>query len=275
VKNLQNNKESLHITEYISFSGIKDWDFCPRYYKLTRIDKVYKFDGNMHTAFGSAVHSALETLVSERNNKDRAYAVEVSKNQFLTAFNNDIERLKLDPESKDIKNMYSQADILLGGVLDFMKSRFGNYEVVAIEEELNEGIDSEKYGDIKYKGYIDLVIRTKDGKIHIIDWKTCSWGWPWKKKSDPMTTYQLTYYKNFFAKKYGFDLKKVETCFILLKRTAKKDNIEVVRISSGEKKTENALKLLDTAIYNIDRGNHIKKKTSCHNCDLWKTLCEG
>ena len=229
----------------------------------------------MHTAFGSAVHSALETLVSERNNKDRAYAVEVSKNQFLTAFNNDIERLKLDPESKDIKNMYSQADILLGGVLDFMKSRFGNYEVVAIEEELNEGIDSEKYGDIKYKGYIDLVIRTKDGKIHIIDWKTCSWGWPWKKKSDPMTTYQLTYYKNFFAKKYGFDLKKVETCFILLKRTAKKDNIEVVRISSGEKKTENALKLLDTAIYNIDRGNHIKKKTSCHNCDLWKTLCEG
>ena len=275
MKNLQNNKESLHITEYISFSGIKDWDFCPRYYKLTRIDKVYKFDGNMHTAFGSAVHSALETLVSERNNKDRAYAVEVSKNQFLTAFNNDIERLKLDPESKDIKNMYSQADILLGGVLDFMKSRFGNYEVVAIEEELNEGIDSEKYGDIKYKGYIDLVIRTKDGKIHIIDWKTCSWGWPWKKKSDPMTTYQLTYYKNFFAKKYGFDLKKVETCFILLKRTAKKDNIEVVRISSGEKKTENALKLLDTAIYNIDRGNHIKKKTSCHNCDLWKTLCEG
>ena len=275
MKNLQNNKESLHITEYISFSGIKDWDFCPRYYKLTRIDKVYKFDGNMHTAFGSAVHSALETLVSERNNKDRAYAVEVSKNQFLTAFNNDIERLKLDPESKDIKNMYSQADILLGGVLDFMKSRFGNYEVVAIEEELNEGIDSEKYGDIKYKGYIDLVIRTKDGKIHIIDWKTCSWGWPWKKKSDPMTTYQLTYYKNFFAKKYNFDLKKVETCFILLKRTAKKDNIEVVRISSGEKKTENALKLLDTAIYNIDRGNHIKKKTSCHNCDLWKTLCEG
>ena len=229
----------------------------------------------MHTAFGSAVHSALETLVSERNNKDRAYAVEVSKKQFLTAFNNDIERLKLDPESKDIKNMYSQADILLGGVLDFMKSRFGNYEVIAIEEELNEGIDSEKYGDIKYKGYIDLVIRTKDGKIHIIDWKTCSWGWPWKKKSDPMTTYQLTYYKNFFAKKYNFDLKKVETCFILLKRTAKKDNIEVVRISSGEKKTENALKLLDTAIYNIDRGNHIKKKTSCHNCDLWKTLCEG
>ena len=275
MKNLQNNKESLHITEYISFSGIKDWDFCPRYYKLTRIDKVYKFDGNMHTAFGSAVHSALETLVSERNNKDREYAVDISKKQFLTAFNNDIERLKLDPESKDIKNMYSQADILLGGVLDFMKSRFGNYEVVAIEEELNEGIDSEKYGDIKYKGYIDLVIRTKDGKIHIIDWKTCSWGWPWKKKSDPMTSYQLTYYKNFFAKKYGFDLKKVETCFILLKRTAKKDNIEVVRISSGEKKTENALKLLDTAIYNIDRGNHIKKKTSCHNCDLWKTLCEG
>ena len=275
MKKTQKNKDPLFITEYLSFSGIKDWEFCPHYYKLTRIDKVYKFDGNMHTAFGTAVHSALEYLISERNNQDQQYAVENSKKQFLQSFNADIERLKLDPESKDIKDMMTQADILLGGVLGFMKNRFGNYEVIAIEEELNEGIDAEKYGDIKYKGYIDLVIRTKDGKIHIIDWKTCSWGWPWKKKSDPMTTYQLTYYKNFFAKKYGFDLKKIETCFILLKRTAKKDNIEAIRISSGEKKTNNALKLLETAIYNIDRGNHIKKKTSCHKCDLWKTLCEG
>ena len=98
---------------------------------------------------------------------------------------------------------------------------------------------------------------------------------PYTKLFRSMTTYQLTYYKNFFAQKYGFDLKQVETCFILLKRTAKKDSIETVKITSGPKKTNNALKLLESAVYNIEKGNHIKKKTSCQKCDLWKTLCEG
>jgi len=274
VKKRQENS-TQPLTEYLSFSGVKDWEFCPRYYKLSRIDKLYKFEGNIHTAFGTSVHTALEFLMHERNNKDKSGIIEKSKLIFSDTFDKELSSLKEEVSEKDVSNMQLQGTSLLDGVLDFMKNRYGNYEVLFIEEELSEDLEFEQYSDIKFKGFIDLVIRTSDKKIHIIDWKTCSWGWPWQKRSDPMTTYQLTYYKNFFAKKYGFDLKQIETCFILLKRTAKKDVIEAVKISSGQKKTNNALNLLETAIHNIEKGNHIKKKTSCQKCDLWKTLCEG
>jgi hypothetical protein len=90
-----------------------------------------------------------------------------------------------------------------------------------------------------------------------------------------MVTYQLTYYKHFLAKKHQINLKDIETYFILLKRVAKKDNIEIVRVSSGPRKTSNSLRLLESAVYNIDHGNFIKKKTSCRKCAVWKTLCEG
>ena len=58
-------------------------------------------------------------------------------------------------------------------------------------------------GDYNFKGYIDLVLKTKDGKYHIIDWKSCSWGWDARRKADIMTTYQLTLYKHYFAIKHN------------------------------------------------------------------------
>jgi ATP-dependent exoDNAse (exonuclease V) beta subunit len=41
-----------------------------------------------------------------------------------------------------------------------------------VEEQLLEPMsDIESYGK-KFKGFIDMVIKTPDGKYHIIDWKT-------------------------------------------------------------------------------------------------------
>ena len=92
-----------------------------------------------------------------------------------------------------------------------------------------------------------------------------------KKKSDPMTTYQLTYYKNYFSKKHNIDTRDIETYFILLKRTAKKNNVEVVRTTSGPKKTENSLKLLENAVINIEKGIKIKNRLNCKYCKFYKT----
>ena len=127
------------------------------------------------------------------------------------------------------------------------------------------------FEDYKFKGYVDLVLKTGDGKYHVIDWKTCSWGWNYKKKNDKMITYQLTYYKHFFAKKYDIDPKKIETHFALLKRTAKKDKVEIFKVTSGEKKTENALNFLEKAIYNIINKNYLKNRLSCGRCEFYKT----
>tara|TARA_R100000234_G_C4958533_1_gene160699 strand:- start:600 stop:872 length:273 start_codon:yes stop_codon:yes gene_type:complete len=86
-----------------------------------------------------------------------------------------------------------------------------------------------------------------------------------------MVTYQLTLYKHHFARKHNIDPKMIETHFALIKRTAKKDNVEIFRVTSGPRKTENALKLLNKAIYNIQKKKHIKNRLSCRGCEFHKT----
>ena len=92
-----------------------------------------------------------------------------------------------------------------------------------------------------------------------------------KRRSDPMTTYQLTYYKHFYNQKHNIPLENIETHFALLKRTAKKDLVEIFRVTSGKKKMSNALELLDKALYNIQSGKFIKNKLSCSRCEFKNT----
>ena len=164
--------------------------------------------------------------------------------------------------------MEEQGKILAPLAVPELSRHFGSYEVISAEEKLYEPIDNLQYN---FKGYIDLVIKTKDEKYHIIDWKTTSWGWDSRRRSDPMVTYQLTLYKYYFSRKHNIDPKMIETHFALLKRTAKKDSVEIFRVSSGARKTENALKLLNKALYNIQSKKYIKNRLSCKNCEFYKT----
>ena len=164
--------------------------------------------------------------------------------------------------------MKDQGLNLLPQIKPALKEHFGKYKVFSTEEKLFEDIS---YEDYKFKGYVDLVLKTKDGKYHVIDWKTCSWGWGFRKKNDKMVTYQLTYYKHFFAKKHNIDPENVETHFALLKRTAKKENVEFFKVTSGKKKTENALNFLEKALYNISNKNYVKNRLSCANCEFKDT----
>ena len=64
---------------------------------------------------------------------------------------------------------------------------------------------------------------------------------------------------------------QIETYFVLLKRTAKNNNVEIFRTTSGPKKTENSLKLLQNAVINIEKGNFIKNRLNCKYCKFYKT----
>jgi hypothetical protein len=93
-----------------------------------------------------------------------------------------------------------------------------------------------------------------------------------EKKGDKMTTYQLTLYKKFYAQKHQVDLDDIETHFALLKRTAKKGNkVEIFRVTSGNKKIDNATEMLVNAVTNITGGRHIKNRLSCSKCIFNKT----
>tara|TARA_R100000008_G_scaffold86891_1_gene82489 strand:+ start:4613 stop:5257 length:645 start_codon:yes stop_codon:yes gene_type:complete len=191
--------------------------------------------------------------------------------QFLEELKSLPEEVRANLNKSLVNDMRTQGDILAPLAIPFLKEFFGDFEVVSVEEQLFETIDN----DFDFKGFIDLVVKTPDGKYHILDWKTCSWGWKPKRKSDAMTTYQLTFYKNYFAQKHNIDPKNIETYFALLKRTAKKDNVEIFRVTSGPKKTKNALNLLNKALHNIKKDFHPKNRSACQTpfgmCEFYNT----
>tara|TARA_B100000287_G_C20652360_1_gene787382 strand:- start:1023 stop:1799 length:777 start_codon:yes stop_codon:yes gene_type:complete len=252
---------------HISYSAFKIWNECPHKHKLTYIDRIQGFEGNEYTAFGSAIHSVCENALINENLDEKAHFQE----QFLQELKSLPEEVRENLNKSLVNDMRAQGDVLAPLAIPFLKQFFGDFEVVSVEEQLFETIDN----DFDFKGFIDLVVKTPDGKYHILDWKTCSWGWKPKRKSDAMTTYQLTFYKNYFAQKHNIDPKNIETYFALLKRTAKKDNVEIFRVTSGPKKTENALNLLNKALHNIKKDFHPKNRSACQTpfgmCEFYNT----
>ena len=246
---------------HISYSELKTWAECPWKRKLSYQDRVKKFIGNEFTAFGRALHFLCEHLVFDR--------VDDPEDFFNLAFEKEL--VSIGKEENDlITEMREQAKQIHPLIMPELIKNFGEYQVFSVEEKLYEDIRDSDTG-YKFKGFIDLVIKTSDGKYHIIDWKTCSWGWDAKKRSDKYITYQLTLYKKFFCEKHNIDPKLVETHFALLKRTAKKDNVEIFRVTSGPKKTDNAAKLLTNAVKNIEKQHYVKNRTSCTYCEFLNT----
>ncbi len=250
----------------ISYSEFKNWSECPYRHKLIYIDKKPYYSANEYAAFGTAIHSVCEKIFSHKEiNLPEAFEEAFLKELLEVKKENQIVNKKL------VKEMRSQAPAICQNVLPTMIEHFGDFEVIGIEEPLLEPItEFDSYGK-KFKGFIDLVIKTRDGKYHIIDWKTCSWGWSTAKKTDKIINYQLTMYKNYFSKKHDIDPKDIETYFALLKRTAKNNNVEIFRVTSGEKKTSNCLSSLERSVINIEKGVKIKNRLSCKYCKFYQT----
>ena len=250
---------------HISYSELKDWIFCAFYHKLTRIDKLKGFKGNEYTAFGTAMHSVCEKKLLQEETDDAYFIKELKKN--IASLDDDVEI-----DQKLVLDMMGQGKRIIPEISEALDQYFEEYEVLAVEMPLYEPIDG--HDDYKFKGYIDAVVKTPDNKVHIFDWKTCSWGWDARRRSDKMVTYQLTLYKHFFAQKMNVEPTDIETHFALLKRTAAKNRVELFRITSGPRKTQNALKALNMALYNIKKKRYIKNRLSCtagYGCKFYKT----
>lgn len=258
---ISNDAPQLVENPHISFSELKEWTQCPFFHFLKRIQKVSTFNGNIFTTFGKAIHWVCETALLENDFDTR-------KLIFLSKFDEELALLSEKPSEKDIETFKSQADGIIRDIIPAMRAKFGNFEIVACEQALYEHISGYLRTHYDFKGFIDLVIRTEDGKIHICDYKSTSWGWDRNAKSNIITQYQLVLYKIFYAQKFGIDLKNIETHFILLKRTAKKDCVEFIRVTSAAKKQDNAMKLLKNALSNIDKHFYMKNKLSCARCEF-------
>ena len=241
-----------------------------------------QFEGNIYTAFGKAIHTVCEfTLTSPEKYRAAGSIEALVKEQFLK----ELKSLPQDAQD-EAKTKFKLKEWLVNGleiVPDLyrcLSEKFGklgeDWEVLAAEEQLYVPITEFTEAEKNFKGFIDLVVYSKkDKKIHLIDWKTCTWGWRREKKSDTILAYQLVFYKHFYARKYEVDPKDVDCHFVLLKRTAKPGKkAEFVRVTAAKKRTTDALNTLTKALHNITKENYIKNRTACTSCKDRFGTCE-
>jgi len=252
----------MKIVEHISYSGLKVWKECPFKFKLNYIDGVAKFQGNIFTAFGSAIHEVCEKHLKNESKQEDAITI------FKEAFKREYDALpphtQQEHTEEKYKEMEEQGIQLAPFAIPALHQKFPNHTIISSEEMLYEPIGEQ---NIKFKGFVDLLLK-HNGQYYVIDWKTCSWGWDRRKKTDPLVAAQLQLYKHFIAKKHNIDPKSIKTLFALLKRTAKKNKVEFLEVISGRNKSKNALELLDKALFFLNKGFYPKNRMSCLKCEV-------
>lgn len=261
----------------ISYSELCVIEDCLFRHKLTYLDKLPN-TGNEYSAFGTTIHSsAQKQLLTEALEKTEPVPPTNWEEVFLLDFRGELKKLrdaKVDLNKGLCLDLKDQGLVLIDKILPALKSipEFKDYVLENTEEELYEPIKDFET-NIKFKGYIDLVLKVGE-KYYILDWKTSTWGWDARTKSSPRKTYQLTLYKHFFCQKHNIDPKNVETYFALLKRTAKKNHVEIFRVTSGPKKVENAVKWMETLLKRSQMKFKIKNKANCRFCPYYKKECK-
>lgn len=255
---------------HVSFSEISTFSTCNFKHHLQYV--LGHKTSSIFLEFGNLLHASIDKTF--KSNKHYHW---ISFGKNLKKYIN-----KTNTENKDKQDFVPLVfdDWFLQGleiykqIFPWINSNFPGYKLYGSEIDIYCNIPD--MNGAFFKGFIDLVIE-HEGKYHIIDFKTTSWGWDAEKRSDTHKQYQLTLYKDFLCRRDGIDPKNVHTHFLLLKRTPpKKDPCtqELVTITSGPKKINNANLWLQKNANGIKSKRRLKNRAACRMCDFRNTkLC--
>ena len=208
----------------ISYSQFNQWAVCPHKWKLNYIDKLRQFTDNIHTLFGTSMHEVLQRYLTVMYTDSIKTANEIDLNELLA------HRMKSNflgivenngglefCTKEDMNEFYGHGVHML----DWFKKNRGmyfskrGYELLGVEIPL----DFNMYNNIKFIGYIDVVIKdTVRDRIKIIDIKTSTMGWNKYMKADKNKSNQLLMYKQFYSKQFDIPLDRIDIEYFILKR---------------------------------------------------------
>lgn len=230
--------------------------------------------------FGTACHDGIELFRCRKPNPyvDIDVTVFFFKERFKYLYAQNHDKYKA-------KDLETPVDFFLKAGENILRrfhecGELAEAEVVYNEHPLYVDIDRDDMS-IKFKGFIDMVIKTKDKRgntiLYIIDFKTCSWGWPLEKKQDRNMHYQILLYKHFLCKKFGLDPKMVRTAFVLLLKRPRGDRtpVEFFPVSAGPVSVQRAIDELNMDLTQIktkeEANSFVKDRKQCHNS--WGDTC--
>lgn len=259
----------------ISYSEFQLWGRCQQRWKLDYLEKRRTKVYGVHMDFGTSIHFAIEMYKDPKNELGITLpiAIFIFEEEMKYLYNKNLEhykesdrKVKLDFFLDAGRNILSRFDEL---------DEIRDAEVVWNEYELDVPIDRTDDVNIKFHGFIDMVIKTKDKRgntiLYVCDFKTCSWGWGPEKRQDRSLHFQILLYKHFLCKKFDLDPKLVRTAFVLLKKRPPKGAppVEWFSLSAGPVSTQRAVDHLNSAISEIrardDDGAYAKNRKECKN----------
>lgn len=250
---------------HISFSEYRDWKDCSYRHKLKHVNKIDLGKPGPLLDFGTAVHAACEQFL-----KTRTMDASIATKMIASVWEKNSELKGFEPATSSV--FQQEAINILADVPAFMEETFPGWEYIDAEHQLYETIEGHPHA---FKGFIDGIIRAKNKKkdlVWLIDWKTTSWGWDMRKKTDETVRTQLVLYKTFWSQKMGVDPKDVRCGFVLLKRSAKPNqHCELVQTSVGEVTSNRSLKVINNMLSSVKKGIALKNRSSCTYCEYHKT----
>jgi hypothetical protein len=85
---------------------------------------------------------------------------------------------------------------------------------------------------------------------------------------------QLALYKHYLSEKLDIPFDSIKCGFVLLKRTAKKNKLELIEVSVGEKFQEETLDWVSNSVRMLEKKLWVKNRNACRFCTFQGTsLC--
>lgn len=257
---------------HISYSEWMEFrNGCQHRWKLNYLDgnrsKIY----SIHMDFGTAIHEAVELSRSRSPKITKEEAIPHFEKKLRSLLDKNLPHYREKEKTADQEFFFKAGRNILTR-FDECKE-LAEAEVVYNEFELKLPIERSDDVRIDFKGFVDMVIKTKDARgntiLYVCDFKSCSWGWDREKRQDKELHFQILLYKHFICKKFSLDPKNVRTAFVLLKKRPPKDTepVEFFSISAGPVSVQRALDELDKDITTmseaVSTGKFEKNRKSC------------
>lgn len=272
-------KQSPSKNKHISYSSFSTYAKCPKLWEKQYLRKEIPFIQNIYTCFGTAMHETLQEWLTVLYHQSVKTANEINLDQLL--YDNMIKAYKQGKAQMGHEHFSSEKELTkfwIDGkhILNYVtKKRAAHFTTKTM---MLAGVETLLYQQLRpgvmFKGLVDLVFyHPTTDTWTVMDIKTSTRGWNSKQKANPNVTAQVVLYKEFFAKQFGVDPKKVKVEYFIVKRQIPKDaefpqmlrRIQTFSPPSGPRITKRVLKSVDAFMDDVldENGQFVDKEYKC------------
>jgi len=212
----------------VSFSQYSTYKSCPHKWYLEYVKGYRDVKPNMYFVFGTAIHECLQHYLQTMFTSSAKNADDLNLNSYFK------EKMVEEYSKYKKKHGHFATPELMNefysdgvGILDwFKKHKRGRKNYFSTRKHELKGIEIpliavpiKERPNIKYMGYIDLIIYDKRSEEYtIFDIKTSTRGWSKWEKGDTTKHNQLYLYKQYYSELFKVPLSKINVEFYIVKR---------------------------------------------------------